>query len=50
MQLIRSEVTRLFAIGFIAGALMVGVATGPEWSADFAPQAQAQETAAAPAE
>ncbi len=43
MQLIRSEVTRLFAIGFIAGTLMVGAATATDWNQELAPQAFAAE-------
>ena len=43
MQLIRSEVTRLFAIGFIAGSLMVGAATAADWTQGIAPQAYAAE-------
>ncbi|NVE95297.1 hypothetical protein [Altererythrobacter lutimaris] len=43
MQMIRSEVTRLFAIGFIAGSLMVGAATATDWDQELAPQAFAAE-------
>lgn len=43
MQLIRSEITRLFAIGFLAGALMVGAMNASGWNEDFAPQAYAQD-------
>ena len=44
MQLIRSEVTRLFAIGFLAGSLMVGAVMATDWTDEFAPQAHAQES------
>ncbi|XUU61481.1 hypothetical protein ACRAQ6_04205 [Erythrobacter sp. HA6-11] len=52
MQMIRSEVTRLFAIGFIAGSLMVGAATATDWDQQLVPQAFAaeQEVVDAPAQ
>lgn len=43
MNLIRSEIVRLFAVGFVAGTLMVGAATATDWNQDFAPQAFAAE-------
>ncbi len=49
MQIFRSEVTRLFAIGFLAGTLMVGATMATDWDSAFAPEAKAQ-TAPAQAE
>lgn len=43
MQFLRSEVSKLFAIGFVAGALMVGAASASDWGEEFTTKAYAQE-------
>lgn len=50
MQFLSSEVSKLFAIGFLAGALMVGAASASNWGEEIAPQAHAQEASASAAE
>ena len=50
MQIVRSEVSKLFAIGFIAGSLIVGAFTATDWNQELAPQAfAAEQEASAPA-
>lgn len=39
MTFLKSEVTRLFAIGFLAGSLIVAASTGPELWNEIVPQA-----------
>lgn len=41
MTLFTPDLFRKFAIGFVAGALMVGVANFDEWSDHVSPPAQA---------
>lgn len=46
MRLFSSDLFRNFGIGFVAGALMIGVASFDDWrelKADIAPAAQAAE-------
>ena len=48
MRLFAPDLYRQFAIGFVAGTLMVGAATFDQWSDEISPPAQAAETAQAP--
>ena len=46
MRLFKSDLYRNFAIGFAAGALIVGVQAGPQLWDQVLPQAQAAEAPA----
>lgn len=46
MQLFTADLYRNFALGFLAGALIMGVATFDQWSDQIAPPARAAEPAA----
>lgn len=48
MRLFASDLFRQFGIGFVAGAMMVGVATFDQWSDEITPPAQAAEVVQAP--
>ena len=48
MTLFTPDLYRNFAIGFAAGAVIVGIATIGELSDEISPPAQASETLAAP--
>ena len=48
MSLFTPDLFRNFGIGFVAGALMVGVMTIDHWGEDLAPAAQAAEVVTAP--
>ena len=48
MTLFAPDLYRNFAIGFAAGALVVGAATISEWSDEISPPAQAAQTLEAP--
>ena len=48
MRLFKSDLYRNFAIGFVAGAMIVGVQAGPEFWNQIVPQAQAQTVDSAP--
>ena len=47
MGLFKSDLYRNFAIGFVLGASVVAASAAPDWQAEFAPEAQAAETAEA---
>lgn len=46
MGLFKPDLYRNFAIGFVLGAILVGIHVGPEMKAEFATQAHAAESPA----
>lgn len=44
MGLFKPDLYRNFAIGFLIGAIAVGVQSAPDWQAEFAPEAYAAES------
>lgn len=48
MQLFTADLYRNFALGFAAGALIMGVATFDQWSDQIAPPARAAEPTPTP--
>lgn len=43
IDFLKSDLSRNFGIGFLAGAILVVMSNGAAWNAEFAPQVQAAE-------